>query len=76
MGVEEEKAKIKILLCEIVKCRDESRQVKIIEQLDRISPDPRHIDYIYQTDDFYGEDGNIDIDAIVEKIFSYKPIQL
>ena len=76
MGLAEDKAKVKSLLEEIVDCRDDSRHDKILEELDRISPDPCHIDYIFQTDDYYENDGSINMDAVVEKIFSYKPIRL
>lgn len=76
MKDDERKSKVKMLLKELVACRDEARQSEIVLQLDRISPDPKHIDYIYQTDEYIGESGQVDFDSIVEKIFSYRPIRL
>ena len=75
-SIEEKKTRVHKLIVELLTIPSEERQEEIVEELNRISPDPYHIDYIYQTDDYVDEDGNIDVDAVVEKIFSYKPIQL
>lgn len=36
--------------------------------------DPQWMDYIFQSDTYILEDGTLDIQAVADKIISYKPI--
>lgn len=54
----------------------EAKEGIIISEIDTISPDPAWLDYIYQTDNYLNEDGNVDVDAIFRKVYSYKSISL
>ena len=55
---------------------NEENELAIYNKISHLSPDPEWSDYVFHSDEFYREDGTLDIDAVVEKIFSYKPIQL
>ena len=48
----------------------------IYEKISLISPDPEWSFYIFQSMEFYNKDDELDIEAVVDKIFSYKPISL
>ena len=52
------------------------REMKIISRLGEICPDPAFSTRIYHDPDTKGPDGYACVDLVVEKIFSYKPIQL
>lgn len=54
----------------------EAEEDQFLLQLKEIVPDPDISDYIFWSDEFYDENKNLDIDAILEKAFSYKPIAL
>lgn len=54
----------------------EAKEGIIISEIDTISPDPAWLDYIYQTDEYLDEDGNVDVDSLLRKVYSYKPISL
>ncbi len=64
------------LLVELIGVPDDDREAEILEVLDKISPDPAYLDYVFQSDEFYDEDDNLDIDGVVKKVFCYQPIQL
>ena len=49
---------------------------KIFEEISKLSPDPEWSNHVFQSNEFYDEDDTLDLDAVVEKIFSYKSIQL
>lgn len=70
------KTEVKHLLCELMAVPEEEREAEILEILDRLSPDPAYLDYIYNSMEFYDDNDNLNIDAVIEKIFSYNPIQL
>ena len=76
MTLQAEKEQLKLLLTKLINSRDEEEQKLLILEIDRVSPDPNHVDYIYQSDDFCNDKGEIDVDAVVEKIYSYQPIIL
>ena len=52
------------------------REVEICKLLDIKCPDPEWSDYIFHSEEFCNSDGSFDVTRVVEKIFSYKPIQL
>ena len=65
------------LIHELLESEPESRrELKIITRLDEICPDPAFRTRINHDPDTQGPDGHPCIDLVVEKIFSYKPIQL
>ena len=76
MSVEEKKEKIKELIIELLAVPTDEREEIISEKLDKLSPDPYYSDYLFHSSTYEKSNGEIDIDAVVEKIFSYKPIQL
>ncbi len=63
------------LVTELLEIPSESRMEEIFAEVNLLSPDPQWSDYIYHSDQFY-QDGNFCIDAFLDKIFAYKPIQL
>lgn len=54
----------------------EKEEADLIEQINKISPDPNWSDYIYQTDEFVSAHGAFKIDDVIDKIFAYRPILL
>lgn len=70
------KEKFRVLLLELVSIPDDEREMEILEILDKISPDPEYLDYVFQSDEFYDEYEGLNIDGVVEKVFNYKPIEL
>lgn len=44
--------------------------------LKKIVPDPAVSDYIYHSSQFYSDNGELNIDAIINKAFKYSPIAL
>jgi len=73
---DEIKCRIRNLLVELIDVPEDNREEEILEILDSIVPDPEYLDYIYQSDEFYDEDDKLDLDGVINKIFSYKPIEL
>ena len=76
MANEETKNKVKLLITELLEVPSEEREEIILVELDKLSPDPSYTDYLYHSTEYEKTEGKIDIDAVIEKIFSYKPIQL
>lgn len=64
------------LIKDLLSARDEAEQASIAAQLDNISPDPNWSDHIFHSMEFYDQDDVLDIEAVVNRIFSYKPISL
>ena len=72
-----EKDTVKKLILDLVSGKiSEEKQDEIYEKISQISPDPEWSDYIFVSFEFYDNQNNLNIDAVVEKIFSYKPILL
>ena len=76
MTNEETKNKVKLLITELLEVPSEEREEIILVELDKLSPDPGYTDYLYHSCEYEKTEGEIDIDAVIEKIFSYKAIQL
>ena len=56
--------------------KSEDDQERIVEAIEKISPDPEILDYIFWSNDKFWEDGKVKAHEIVEKAFAYKPIIL
>ena len=65
----------KSLVVELLEIPDEKREREILQRLDRISPDPEYMNYIYNCEEFERSD-DFDIEGLTKKVFSYKPILL
>jgi len=48
----------------------------LFKEISSLVPDPEWSDYVFHSNDYYYVDGNLNIEGIVEKIFSYQPIIL
>ena len=69
-------SEFKALVLELIEVPEEAREEKILKRLDQISPDPKYMNYIFHSDEFYRKDESLDIDSLTKKVFNYKPIQL
>lgn len=76
MSNEEIKNTVKALIVELLEVPSEEREAIILRELDKLSPDPSYTNYIYHSNTYEKDNGEIDLNALTEKIFSYKPIQL
>ena len=75
--LEQKKAELFSLLGESLSLKaSEERENEINVALNRLCPDPYWSDYVFHSDEFRKSDGKLDIEAIVNKIFSHKPILL
>ena len=70
------KSEFTSLVKELILIPNEERESEILERLDEISPDPKYLDYIFNSYEFYSEDDELDMEAITKKVFGYKPICL
>lgn len=68
----EKRVLLENLLQELLAIPPEERELKIIEEINNISPDPSWSDYIYYSEDFV-KDGEIDVKLLVEKMLGYTP---
>jgi len=64
------------LVYELVEVPSDEREMEILSVLDKIAPDPEYLDYIFHSDEFYDESGNVDIEKLTRKVFDYSPINL
>ncbi|QJB56883.1 hypothetical protein [Pseudodesulfovibrio sp. zrk46] len=64
---------VKLLQEFFTKGTTEKRQDEIIIELLDIIPDPSFMNDLFQSDEFYDEDGNLDYRAVVDKGFNYDP---
>ena len=72
-----EKAEIlESLISELWEIPSEAREEEIIQELNQLSPDPNWSGYIYHSNEFVNEDDTLDVVSLVQKILSFKPIQL
>jgi len=76
MTIEDNKKIVNELITELLSVPGEVRTKAINEELDKLCPDPSYSDYIFWSNEYEKPNGELDTYAIVEKIFSYKPIQL
>ncbi len=66
----------KALVLELIEVPNEDRETEILYRLDSISPDPEYIDYIFHSDEFFNCNNQLDMEALIQKVFNYKPINL
>ncbi len=66
------KQKITLLLEELINTRcSESREIEIDLELHKLSPDPFWSDYIFWSDDYVNDDGNVNYEKLFDKIAEY-----
>ena len=74
----EKRETLKVLVNEL--CNSESltedRDAELGDMISQLSPDPEWSDYIFYSDEFIEKNGKLDVEKFLDKIFSYKPIQL
>ena len=68
--------RFKALVVELIAVPSDERENEILEELDRLSPDPEYMEYIYHSDEFYRDEETLNVAALSKKVFSYKPIIL
>ena len=62
----------RLVACEV----PENEEDAYLAEMSRNILDPQWMSYIYHTNDYYTAEGALDIDAVCDKILSYKPIAL
>ncbi len=67
---------LKFLIEKLFQEDNEEEQANISLQIQNISPDPYIIDYIFHSEDYIDDNGNVDISKLLKKVFQYKPILL
>jgi len=45
----------------------------LFQEISSLVPDPEWSDYVFHSNDYYCVDGKLNIEDVVEKIFSYLP---
>ncbi|MBU1003143.1 MAG: hypothetical protein KKE73_11565 [Proteobacteria bacterium] len=77
MTIKEKKIIVKTLLLGFFTMKlKEEEEGAVWMMIRELVPDPYFMDYIYQTDEFIDENDELDVDGVIEKGFSYKPIAL
>ena len=54
---------------------DEQKLDKLLNRINKLSPDPTILNYVLYSSSYYTDD-ELDIEAVLDKVFSYKPIAL
>ncbi len=66
------KEKFTLLLEELLKTTcSESREIEISLELNKLSPDPFWSDYIFWSDEYVNDDGNVNYEKLFDKISDY-----
>ena len=69
---DDSKKKFTLLLEELLNTEcSEPRQIEINLELNKLSPDPFWSDYIFWSDEYVYEDGNVNYEKLFDKISSY-----
>ena len=77
MKLKEKKAIVKALIIGFISMRlEEEEEDSVLSYFRYLVPDPDFWSYVAHPDDFFDENGEIDIDAMINKGFDYKPIAL
>ncbi len=75
--MENDREVLKQLLTRLVSMdASENEEAGLVEQINKLSPDPNWSDYIYQTDDFVAANGTFQIEDLLDKILDYRPTRL
>ncbi|MBW6525826.1 hypothetical protein KZ813_03140 [Sphingomonas sp. RHCKR7] len=56
--------------------RSEEEDYQITSRISQISPDPAWVEHVFHSPQYMINDQTLDVNAVVSKIMSYKPIQL
>lgn len=72
-GAREEARK---LILELWSVPSESRTDDLVELLNVLLPDPEWSDSIYHSDEFVDENEELKVEELLDKVFSYRSIQL
>ena len=64
------------LISEYFNEEDEKKQDVLYDSITNSVVDPQWADYIYWSDEFVTDDEKVNIEGLVDKILSYKPILL
>ncbi len=72
----EARAEMEQLITELGNGADEARAGEIAERVNELSPDPNWSDYIFHSDEFIGDEGTLLMEQLLDKILSYRAIQL
>ncbi len=70
------KEKLIDLISELWAVPDEMRVEEIVTEINSLSPDPSWSNYLYHSEEFVNDDETLNVIGVVEKILSYKPIQI
>lgn len=74
MELEEKKIKAKELIIRLLEASgSDAEDIEISQQLKEIVPDPKILDYIFWSTEFYDKKENLDIDKLLNKALAYKP---
>ena len=66
------KKKFTLLIEELLNTKySEPRQIEINLELNKLSPDPFWSDYIFWSDDYVNDDGNVNYEKLFDKIAEY-----
>ena len=77
MNEKEKKNRVAALIDRLVSGNEtEEEDLKIHEEISQLVTDPEWSDYVFYSEEFYKENGSLNTQAVVDKIFSYKPICL
>ena len=68
-------AKLTPLIRELISAPDDEAG-GIAEEVERLSPDPEIMNYIFWSNEYLDEHGKVDIERLVDKILECKPIVL
>ena len=71
---EQEKNKLTKLFEELWEVPSDERESEIIEEINKISPDPKWSEYIYWSEEFVNEDESLNIPKLIKKLDEHKPI--
>lgn len=61
-------------ITKLMSSEDENFQDILADRISRNTLDPEWMDYIFQSDAYILEDGTLDVQAVADKILSYKSL--
>lgn len=73
----EEREELRALIAKLVSLDyQENDEIALLDRVNYLSPNPEWSDYIFYSKEFATAGGGIDIERLMDKIFSYRPIVL
>jgi len=83
LNIQEKREKIHILLMQFFETNEdgkfkytEEEQNKFYDEISKLSPDPYWSDYLFHSNEFFKSQEDFDVQGLIDKMFSYKPILL